>query len=109
MAWTPGILATTGSAKVEVMTNSVGMKLARIPAGKFRMGSPGSEAERESEEVRHEVVITKSFYLGVYEVTQSEYAEVMRDEDEGEEAYHDQEHSRTARRLQTGGAGYRPG
>jgi formylglycine-generating enzyme required for sulfatase activity len=59
-------------------TNSVGMKLVRIPAGKFLMGSPNDEAGRSPNEgPRHEVEITKPFYLGVYEVTQAQYRKVM--------------------------------
>jgi formylglycine-generating enzyme required for sulfatase activity len=61
----------------DVLTNSIGMKLVRIPPGKFIMGSPRNEAERESDEPAHEVSITKSFHMGVYEVTQAEYAQVM--------------------------------
>jgi formylglycine-generating enzyme required for sulfatase activity len=49
------------------------MKLARIPAGKFLMGSPASEPEREREELPHEVSMTRPFYLGVYEVMQREF------------------------------------
>jgi formylglycine-generating enzyme required for sulfatase activity len=60
-----------------VITNSLGMKLARIPAGKFRMGSPAGEAERDPEELPHEVAITHPFYLGVHEVTQAQYQKVM--------------------------------
>jgi formylglycine-generating enzyme required for sulfatase activity len=61
----------------KVVTNSLGMKLALIPAGKFVMGSPAREAERDAEEVQHEVTISKPFYLGVYEVTQSQYQKIM--------------------------------
>jgi formylglycine-generating enzyme required for sulfatase activity len=75
----------------EALTNSVGMRLVRIPAGKFRMGS--TEQERKgvlalpkeaklpdwlaAEGPRHEVAITRPFYLGAYEVTQQEYEKVM--------------------------------
>ena len=62
---------------VRTITNSIDMKLARIPAGKFTMGSPLSELERENEEVPHAVVITRPFYMGVFEVTQGEFAAVM--------------------------------
>src|SRR3954447_9260794 len=55
-----------------VETNSVGMQLALIPPGKFQMGSPRDEEGREANELRHEVEITRPFYLGVYEVTQDE-------------------------------------
>lgn len=53
------------------------MKLAPIPAGKFVMGSPRTEPERVRGEVPHEVSITQPFHLGVYEVTQGEFAKVM--------------------------------
>jgi formylglycine-generating enzyme required for sulfatase activity len=61
---------------VEV-TNSIGMKLILIPPGEFLMGSPVSEAERSSDEKQHRVRITKPYYLGIFEVTQSEYERVM--------------------------------
>ena len=63
--------------EIKVITNSIGIKLARIPAGKFVMGSPGDEAERNSEELSHEVVISRPFYIGVYEVTQHEFDKVV--------------------------------
>jgi formylglycine-generating enzyme required for sulfatase activity len=62
---------------VEEITNSIGMKLARIPAGKFLMGSPATEAEREAGEHQHKVAITRPFYLGVYPVTQGQYQKLM--------------------------------
>jgi formylglycine-generating enzyme required for sulfatase activity len=54
-------------------TNSFGMKLVLIPAGKFAMGSPDKEADRDPEELQHEVVIAKPFYMGVHEVTQAQF------------------------------------
>ena len=68
---------TFAQDKVVTQTNSIGMKLALIPAGSFTMGSPRGEAERERQETLHDVTITKPFYMGVYEVTQSEFAKVM--------------------------------
>jgi len=73
-ATSPALLC--GQDGDKVITNSLGMKLARIPAGKFKMGSPATEAERDAEEVQHEVAITRAFYLGVYEVTQGQYEKV---------------------------------
>ena len=61
----------------KVITNSIGMKLTLIPAGKFVMGSPADEEERDPEELQHEVVITKPFYMGVYEVTQGQFQRLM--------------------------------
>ncbi len=63
----------------KTVTNSIGMRLARIPAGSYKMGSPRGEAERADKELLHEVKISNPFYLGVYEVTQAEYVKVMQD------------------------------
>jgi formylglycine-generating enzyme required for sulfatase activity len=60
------------------LTNSIGMKLVLIPKGTFMMGSPESEQGRDKdEETQHEVTISKDYYLGVYEVTQTQYEKVM--------------------------------
>ncbi len=61
----------------ETITNSIGMKLVRIPAGKFVMGSPATEAERDPEEIEHEVHITKPFYMGAHEVTQAQLQRIQ--------------------------------
>jgi formylglycine-generating enzyme len=80
------------------ITNSIGMKLVRIPAGKFTMGSTKKEqddaiaafeklygrkaSETESafyrvEGPQHEVEITNPFWLGIHEVTQGQFEKVM--------------------------------
>jgi formylglycine-generating enzyme required for sulfatase activity len=57
---------------------NVAMEMVLIPAGKFQMGSPESEAKGfPDERPRHEVTIASPFYLGKYEVTQGEWAAVM--------------------------------
>ena len=62
----------------DVLTNSIGMKLVRIPAGEFQMGSPDSDpGAREDEKPQHLVRITQPFYMGTFEVTQAEFARVM--------------------------------
>ena len=54
------------------------MKFALIPAGEFMMGSPDDDsAAGGSEKPQHRVRITRPFYLGVHEVTQAQYQEVM--------------------------------
>lgn len=52
------------------LSNSIGITLRLIPAGTFEMG-------RDNE--WHRVTITKSFYFGIYPVTQDQYKRVMRD------------------------------
>jgi len=49
-------------------TNSIGMKLKLLPSGTFTMGEGGGT---------HKVTLTKPFELGVYEVTQEQYEQVM--------------------------------
>ncbi len=64
--------------KLRGVVNSIGIKLALIPAGEFQMGSPGSDSEASrNEKPQHAVRITKPFYLGVTEVTQEQYERVM--------------------------------
>jgi formylglycine-generating enzyme required for sulfatase activity len=59
------------------ISNSIGMKFVLVPAGKFSMGSPRTEADRGDDEAQHEVEMTKPYYLGVFHVTQDEYAKIM--------------------------------
>ena len=62
----------------EVITNSLGTRLAFVPAGEFLMGSPDSDNDaHKNEKPQHRVRITRPFYLGVHPVTQEEYERVM--------------------------------
>jgi uncharacterized protein (TIGR02996 family) len=59
-------------------TNALGMELALIPAGRFRMGSTRSEEAHETcEGPRHDVTISRPFYLGTCPVTQAQFEAVM--------------------------------
>ena len=51
--------------------------LRRIPAGTFTMGSPDGETGRQDVETRHEVTLTKDYYIGVFECTQRQWELVM--------------------------------
>jgi prepilin-type processing-associated H-X9-DG protein len=68
--------AQTGGAH---LTNSIGMKMARIPAGEFVMGLPdvGEEGATPLDVPPHRVRITKDFYMGIYEVTQGQYERIV--------------------------------
>ncbi len=63
------------------ITNSIGMKLVPIPAGTFMMGASDKEKIRKKvsvdDEARHEVTLTTGYYLGMTQVTQSQYKIVM--------------------------------
>lgn len=50
--------------------------LVLIKGGIFDMGSPISENRREKDEMQHRVTIS-SFHMGVHEVTQKEYRDLM--------------------------------
>ncbi|MCY2926915.1 MAG: formylglycine-generating enzyme family protein [Planctomycetota bacterium] len=58
--------------------NEVTLKVVLVPAGKFLMGSPEGEKDRNPDEgPQHEVTLSKPFYVGVCEVTQLQYQAVM--------------------------------
>ena len=57
-------------------TTTVPANFVLIQGGTFTMGSPYNEPSRSVNETQHQVRIT-SFYMGIYEVTQREYQEVM--------------------------------
>jgi uncharacterized protein (TIGR02996 family) len=62
---------------VPTLTNSVGMRLALVPAGSFWMGSPDTEPERHRDEgPLRRVEISRPFYLGVTTVTQGQYRQL---------------------------------
>ena len=59
------------------MTNSIGIKLMPIAKGRFQMGSLFREEGYRLAEQRHEVTITRDYYLGAFEVTQAQYSKLM--------------------------------
>src|SRR4051812_1698453 len=59
---------------VPEVTDAAGMRLVPLPAGRFLLGPPGKARANES---KQEVVIGRPFHLGVFEVTQRQYEEVM--------------------------------
>lgn len=60
------------------LTDGVSLEMKLIGKGEFMMGSPTTEPDRVgTEEVQHQVTITKSFYIGKYEVTQAQWEAVM--------------------------------
>jgi len=61
------------------IVNSIGMKLVPIPAGKFSMGSPKDEVDREDDEEPHLVEITRPFRIGKYEVTVGQFKAFVKD------------------------------
>lgn len=74
----------TGSAVQSSETSSVKQTedvdapdgFVKISGGTFQMGSPETEDWRSEDETVHTVTVS-DFYMGIYEVTQTEYQEVM--------------------------------
>ena len=63
--------------EVSDLGKGVKLEMVLIPAGKFVMGSPKDEKDRDVGEDQHEVILTKAFYMGKYEVTQNQWESVM--------------------------------
>lgn len=59
------------SQETETVTNSIGMQFRLIPAGNFIMGDQDNGPA-------HEVSLTHPYYLGVFEVTQAQFEQVMK-------------------------------
>jgi len=75
-----GLLAGGNRPVVPTLTVSLGMRLALIPPGVFTMGARDDEINSEDfEKPRHEVEITRGYYLGVTHVTQRQYEGLIGD------------------------------
>ena len=69
--------AFTATAADEV-TNSIGIKMVKIPAGSFEMGGTGENAYWNEKPV-HTVVVSRPFYISVTEVTAEQYKKFRSD------------------------------
>jgi len=61
----------------EIVHEQSGISMVYVPAGSFLMGSPPTETNRNRDEIQHEVVLPRGFYLGKYEVTQQQWQSLM--------------------------------
>jgi formylglycine-generating enzyme required for sulfatase activity len=62
---------------LEIRMQKTGIVFRLVPGGSFTIGSPSNESDRESDETQHQVVLTKAFYCGKFEVTQGQWQQVM--------------------------------
>ncbi len=60
----------------EEWTNSLGMQLRMIPPGTFQMGLADGQVDSDKHP-QHEVTLTKPFWLGIHEVTQGQWQQLM--------------------------------
>ncbi len=56
----------------------LGATLNLVHAGEFRMGSPGDEPYRRIDESEHRVKISRTYYLGIHEITQDDFEIIMK-------------------------------
>ncbi len=71
------VLCSAAGATPQTYVNSVQMEFVQIPSGTFFMGSQDYEEGSSKEKPRHEVHISKAFYLGKVETTQKQWLDVM--------------------------------
>lgn len=67
------VLVWTGVTN-DVKYATTHLVLRKIPAGTFMMGSDPSDAAYKDNQLRHQVTLTKNFWLGVFPVTQRQNA-----------------------------------
>ncbi|MCL1915468.1 MAG: formylglycine-generating enzyme family protein [Desulfovibrionaceae bacterium] len=73
-----GFQSGAAQGRDKTFTNSIGMEFVLIPSGSFMMGrDPAFEEGNDSELPQHKVNISKPFYLGKYQVTQTQWEAVM--------------------------------
>jgi formylglycine-generating enzyme required for sulfatase activity len=68
----------TAQGYESTFTNSIGMKFVLIPAGTFMMGGDKRKEKPYKRELpAHQVTISKPFYLSAYELTQTQWEDMM--------------------------------
>jgi sulfatase modifying factor 1 len=78
LVWVALILIPALSpAREKIFVNSIGMEFTLIPAGTFIMGSPARESGRHESESRHQVTISRAFYMQTTEVTLGQWRKLM--------------------------------
>jgi formylglycine-generating enzyme required for sulfatase activity len=69
--------ALDAPASGDAVVNSLGMRMVRVPAGSFPMGSVPGTPMRQEEELPHRVTLTRAFRIASTEVTQRQWLALM--------------------------------
>ncbi|ABG49919.1 serine/threonine protein kinase [Trichodesmium erythraeum IMS101] len=76
-----GEIISRAPGEAEVITENIGngvsLEMVKIPGGRFLMGSPETEAERDDDESPQHYVDVPEFLMGKYAVTQAQWKAVM--------------------------------
>ncbi|MCL4790661.1 MAG: PEGA domain-containing protein [Gammaproteobacteria bacterium] len=75
------------AATPRTVTTSQGQELRLIQPGEFRMGAPRREQGRRANETERDVRLTRPFYIGTREVTNSQYRAFQPRHTSGAEKY----------------------
>ena len=75
------------AATPRTITNSQGHILRLIDPGRFEMGAPRREQGRRPNETQRTVVLTRRFYIGLREITNTEFREFSPKHTSGAEKY----------------------
>jgi formylglycine-generating enzyme required for sulfatase activity len=75
------IETSTGLKKKKIdLGGDITMEFVYVPGGEFMMGSPSNKKRRfYFESPQHQVKISKDFWMGVYEVTNSQYLQFIKE------------------------------
>ena len=75
------IETSTGLKKKKIdLGGDITMEFVYVPGGEFMMGSPSNGKHRFHPEIpQHKVKISKGFWMGVYEVTNSQYLQFIKE------------------------------
>lgn len=76
-AQSPAVPACSGTLLTLALPGGVPLRMVRVRAGSFVMGSPDGERGRDSDEgPQHQVTISSDAYFGVFEITQRQWTTV---------------------------------
>ena len=81
----PAAAPHAGERRTVDLGDGVSLELVWCPPGEFLMGSPeGEEGRFDDEGPQHRVRISRGFWMGIYEVTNAQYARYKPDHASGE-------------------------
>jgi formylglycine-generating enzyme required for sulfatase activity len=75
------------AATPQVVTTSQGLEMRYIGPGQLVMGAPRREQGRRANEAQHSVKLTRAFYIGTREVTNTQFREFQPKHTSGAEKY----------------------
>lgn len=72
-------LRTAAGSFETTFVNTLQMTMVRIPAGRFAMGSPPDEEDRQKDETQHEVTIAKPFHMSAHETRNADFRQFVKE------------------------------